>query len=227
MRQMFIEGMLVSLAGGALAILLTTWTAKRLGDFIPSNSNPLVLNGIIDHKVILATLLLAVLTSAICGALPAWRSSQARAAEVFKEETGSVSASGHNQRVLSCLVVTQIALSLPLLVSSGLLLRTLRNMTNADLGFEQNHVITVSIGLGIAGYTHQEENAIQHRFPDRVRELQGVKYAALTDWLPLSFNGRSIDVYPENYVPQLHESHEVRSADASCGRVITFKTRSI
>lgn len=54
MRQMIFEGILVSLAGGALSLLVTSWTAKRLTDFVPPNSNPIVLNGSVDHNVVLA-----------------------------------------------------------------------------------------------------------------------------------------------------------------------------
>jgi putative ABC transport system permease protein len=217
MRQMIIEGVLVSLAGGAVAVVLTSWAANRLNDFIPPSATPIVLNGMVDYSVILAILLLAVLASAICGALPAWRSSQVRAAEVLKDEAVAVSGSGHNNHMLSGLVVIQIALSLALLVSSGLLMRTLKNMNSADPGFEQDHILTASVALGIAGYSHSEENAIQHKILDRVTTLPGVQVAALTDWLPLSFNGKSSDIYPEGYVPQLHESHEVRRADVTPG----------
>lgn len=217
MRQMIFEGMFVSLAGGALAYALTFWTASRLGDFIPANSNPIVLTGTVDHNVMLAILLLAVLVGAFCGAFPAWRSSHGDAAEVLKDEAGSISGAGHNRHVLSGLVVIQIALSLALLVSSGLLLSTLRNMSNADPGFQRDHILTASVGLGIAGYSASDQNGIQHKIIERVSMIPGVKIAGLTDWLPLSFNGRSTDVYPEGYVPQLHESHRVRRADVTPG----------
>jgi predicted permease len=217
MRQMIIEGLIVSLVGGALALLLTSWTAKTLALFIPPNSNPIVLNGALGHNVIFGILLLALLASAICGALPAWRSSRVSPAEVLKEEAGSVSSGSHNRRLLSGLVVAQIALSLALLVTSGLFLRTLRNMSDANPGFDQNHVLTASVGLGIAGYPPNEENAIQHKILERVSALPGVTVASLTDWLPLSFNGRSDSAYPEGYVPQLHESVEVRRADVTPG----------
>ena len=218
MRQMIIEGTLVSLAGGALAFFLTSWTASRLGRFLPPSSIPIDLSGRVDRNVMLAMLLLALFASVLCGAFPAWRSSLASPAEVLKDEAGSVSGSRHN-RMLSGLVVTQIGLSLALLLPSGLLMRTLRNMSKADPGFEQDHVLTASVGvgMGIAGYSHSEENAIQHKILDRVAALPGIKVAALTDWLPLSFNGKSVNVYPENYVPQLHESHEVRRADVTPG----------
>jgi|KBSMisStandDraft_5_1062788.scaffolds.fasta_scaffold00320_10 predicted permease len=216
MRQMALEGLIVSLLGGVLALTLTSWTAKRFADFIPPNANPIVLNGTVDHNVIGVIVLLSVLATLICGGFPALRSSRVNAAEVLKEETASISG-GHHRRLLSGLVVTQIALSLALLVSSALFLRTLRNMSDADPGFRQDHILTASIGLGIAGYSDKEADPIEHKILDRVSAMPGIKVAALSNWLPLSFNGRNADVYPENYVPQLHESHEVRRADVTAG----------
>jgi len=216
MRQMALEGLIVSLLGGVLALTLTSWTAKRFADFIPPNANPIVLNGTVDHNVIGVIVLLSVLATLICGGFPALRSSRVNAAEVLKEETASISG-GHHRRLLSGLVVTQIALSLALLVSSALFLRTLRNMSDADPGFRQDHILTASIGLGIAGYSDKEADPIEHKILDRVSAMPGIKVAALSNWLPLSFNGRNADVYPENYVPQLHEYHEVRRADVTAG----------
>ena len=214
MRQMIIEGLIISIAAGAVALVMTSWTAKRFADFIPPSANPIVLNGTVDHYVVLIIVSLAILATVICGAFPALRSSHVNAAEVLKEETASISG-GHHRRLLSGLVVTQIALSLALLVSSGLFLQTLRNVSDADPGFQQDHVLTASVGLRIAGYSDQEADPIQHKILDRVSALPGVKVAALTDWLPLSFDGKTADVYPEGYVPQLHESHELRRADVT------------
>jgi predicted permease len=90
-------------------------------------------------------------------------------------------------------------------------------MSDADPGFRQDHILTASIGLGIAGYSDKEADPIEHKILDRVSALPGVQVAALSNWLPLSFNGRNADVYPEGYVPQLHESHEVRRADVTAG----------
>ena len=216
MRQMMLEGLILSLAGGLLALVLTSWTAKRFADFIPPNANPIVLNGTVDHNVIAIIVLLSMLATLICGAFPALRSSRVNAAEVLKEEAGSISG-GHHRRLLSGLVVTQIALSLALLVSSALFLRTLRNMSDADPGFRQDHILTASIALGIAGYSDKEADLLEHKILDRVSSMPAVKVAALTNWLPLSFNGRNADVYPDDYVQQLHESHEVRRADVTPG----------
>jgi len=215
-RQMIIEGMLVSLAGGALALLLTAWTARRFADFIPPNSSPILVNGMVDRSVALAVVLLSALATLICGAFPALRSSRVNAAEVLKDEAASIS-SGHHRRLLSALVVIQIALSLALLVTSALFLRTLRNISVTNPGFDQDHVLTASVALNISGYPRDVAIAMRHKILDRASTMPGVSVAALTDWLPMNFNRKTVDSWPEGYVPRPHESLEVRRADVTAG----------
>jgi predicted permease len=215
MRQMVSEGVLVAVCAGATALLLTTWTSKTFARFIPPNSNPIVLNGRMDEYVVLGIGVLTILASGLCGALPAWRSSHVPAAEVLKEEAASVAGGSHNRHLLNGLVVVQIALSLALLVCSALFLRTLRNIAHANPGFEQDHVLTASVGLNIAGYSDDEAQVIRHRILDRASALQGVTVASLTDWVPMSFSRRTADAYPEGYTPRPHESLEVRRADVT------------
>jgi predicted permease len=217
MRQMGLEGLLVSLAGGVVAFLLTAWTARTFALFLKPNANPIVLNGAMDYTVVLGILLMSVLASVLCGALPAWRSSHVAAAEVLKEETASISGSRTNRHLLSGLVVAQIGLSLALLVAAGLFLRTLKNMTGADPGFEQDHVLNASVGLAIAGYPNNEIKALQHKILDRVAAVRGVSVVALTDWVPFSFTRKTVDTYPEGYAPKPHESLEVRRAEVTQG----------
>jgi len=224
MRQMILEGLLVSLFGGVLAIELTTWSSKSLALMIPPNSNPIAMNGYVDFNVAAGTLLLALLCSVICGALPAWRSSHVAAADVLKDEAGSVSAGAHNRHLLSCLVVAQIALSLVLCIASGLFLRTLRNASEADPGFEKEHILTASVDLASSGFSNQEIRSFQHNLFDKVQTLPGISSASLTDWVPLSFGLGHADAYPEGYVPQPHESLDVRRAAVSAGY---FDTMSI
>ena len=215
MRQMVIEGALVSVCGGAAALLLTAWTAKSFALFIPSSSNPIVLNGMLDQYVVMGIAVLTVLASVLCGAFPAWRSSRVPAADVLKEESASVAGGSHNRHLLNGLVVVQIALSLALLVCSALFLRTLRNIAQANPGFEQDHVLTASVGLNIAGYSNDEAQVIRHRILDRVRAMQGVTEASLTDWVPMNFSRKTLDAYPEGYAPRPHESLEVRRAEVT------------
>ena len=214
-RQMVLEGVAVSVGAGALALLLTSWTAKTFALFIPPNANPTELNGNMDHNVVIVIVVLAILASVLCGAFPAWRSSQVPAAEVLKEESASISSGSHNRRLLNWLVVAQVALSLALLVCSGLFLRTLNNVATADPGFEQDHILTASVALNISGYPEEQAQVIRHKILDRVSELRGVTVASLTDWVPMTFTRKTADAYPEGYAPHPHESLEVRRADVS------------
>ncbi len=215
LSQMVIEGVAISLLAGIAALMLTSWTANRFADFIPPNANPIVLNGTLDGKVAIGVMILALLASLACGAFPAWRSSRVSAAEVLKEESASVSGGSHNRRLLSGLVVVQIALSLALLVTSALFLRTLRNIATANPGFEQDDLLTASVGLNIAGYDNSQEQVIRHRILDRVSALTNVTITSLTDWVPMDFSRKTALAYPQGYSPQPHESLEVRRAEVT------------
>jgi predicted permease len=214
-RQMMLEGAVLSIVAGVVALGLTSWTSKTFAWFFPANAIPLVLNGNMDHKVVIGIAVFSLLAGMLCGALPAWRSSHAPAIEVLKAESASISGASRNRKLLSGLVVAQIALSLPLLLCSGLLLRTLRNLAGANPGFEQDHILTASVGLNIAGYSNDETQLIRHKILDRVSALPGVKVASLTDWIPMTLSHKGEDAYPEGYVPHPHESLQVYHAEVS------------
>ncbi|HXU20429.1 MAG TPA: ABC transporter permease [Verrucomicrobiae bacterium] len=212
-RQMVLEGVALSIVAGAAALLLTSWTSKTFAWFFRASSAPIILNGSMDYNVVIGIAVFSLLAGMLCCALPAWRSSYAPAVEVLKAESASISGGSRNRKLLSALVVTQIALSLPLLLCSGLLLRTLRNLADANPGFEQDHILTASVGLNIAGYSNDEAQLIRHKILDRVSALPGVKVASLTDWIPMTLIQKRNDAYPEGYVPHPHESLLVENAE--------------
>jgi predicted permease len=214
-RQMVMEGVVLSIVAGAVALALTTWTSKTFAWFFRASSSPTTLNGSMDHNVVIGIAVFSLLAGMLCSAFPAWRSSHAPAIEVLKAESASISGGSRNRKLLSGLVVAQIALSLPLLLCSGLFLRTLRNLAHANPGFEQDHILTATVGLNIAGYSHDEEQLIRHKILDRVSALPGVKVASLTDWIPMSLTQKREDAYPEGYVPRPHESLKVAHAEVA------------
>jgi len=223
MRQMILEGLLLSLCAGAVAALLTSWSSKTMANFIPPSSSPIVLNGSVDAHVLVAILILAALSSVLCGAMPAWRSSGVSPAEVLKEESGSVSSGSRNQFLLSALVVAQIALSLTLLITAGLFFRTLRKTSEADPGFDRSHVLLATVEPGSVGYSQAETETFQRNLLAKLQVLPGITSAALSDWVPLTFTRGSLDAYPEGYQPKPHESMEVRRASVSAGYFETLK----
>ena len=216
MRQMILEGFIVSFAGLAIALLLTVWTSRMLGRFIPPGANPIAVSGTVDPGLMLAMMAVAVGSGILCGALPAWRSSHLTPAEVLRQESATFSSGAHNRHMVSGLVVAQVGLSVALLVAAGLFLRTLRNTDSADPGFDEAHILTATVGLDI-GYSRSEIRQFQMKILARARELPGMMEVSLTDWLPLSLTRKTADVWPEGCVPQAHESGEVRRADVSAG----------
>jgi len=222
-RQMIFEGMMLSLAGGGVAVLLTAWSSKTMARFIPPNASPIAINGHLDWNVVAAIMVLAILASVLCGAMPAWRSSRVSPAEALKEEAGSVSSSASNQLMLSGLVVAQIALSLTLMITAGLFMRTLRNTSAADPGFDRSHVLLASVDLESAGYSWAGAKTFERNLLLKLQTLPGVESAAVSDWVPLSFTRGSVDALPEGYVPKPHESMEVRNASVSADYFQTMK----
>jgi len=190
-RQLLVESLLLALAAGCIAMLITTWTAGTFASFFPPTSLPLTLNGRADHRVLLATLSISILTAAISGILPALRTSSLSPVGVLKEEAGSVSSGFRRSPLSSGLVVTQIALSLVLLICAGLFVRSLRNAQRFDPGFDPNHVLLASYELGAAGYTQANGIAFHRQLLAKVAALPGVESVSYATNVPLGFEGHS------------------------------------
>ncbi len=211
-RQLLVESLLLALAGGTLAMLLTVWTAGAFASFIPSANLPLTLNGRADRSVIAAAFVISLLTAVIFGILPALRASKLVPVDVLKEEAGSVSAGLHKSRLAKALVSAQICLSLLLLICAGLFIRSLQNMQRLDPGFDPDHVLLASYDLGPAGYSEAQGIVFNRQLLSKLEVLPGVESVTLADFSPLSFTLHSNIVLPDGYVPQPRESMEISRA---------------
>jgi putative ABC transport system permease protein len=224
-RQLMIESLVLALAGGGVAMLLTNWTAGTFASFFPPTALPLTINGHASRGVMLAILALAALAAVVFGTLPALRTSRLAPAAVLKEEEARVSGGIHRSRLSRTMVVAQIALSLLLLIAAGLFTRSFENEQSADPGFDPNHVLLASYDLGSVGDTPAQGLIFDRQLLDRLRALPGVKSAALADFSPLSLTTiHSDDVLPEGYVPRPHESMEIYRAVVSPGYFQTLRT---
>jgi len=212
-RQLLIESLVLSLAGGAVALLFTQWTQGALMAFLPVTQDiPLSLHVETDRTVLFATLCISVLTGVIFGILPALRASGIAPAEVVKEEAGSLSGGLGKARLASGLVVAQISLSLLLLICAGLLIRSFRSAQNIDPGFNPHHVLIASYDLFPAGYTEATGTEFHRQILAKLGTLPGIQSVALSDRVPLTFAGASTAVKPEGYVSPPNESTETQVA---------------
>ncbi len=211
-RQFLVESLLLALAGGTIAMVLTVWTAGTFAAFIPPTSLPLTLNGRADRSVMAAALIISALASVIFGILPALRSSKLTPVDVLKEEAGSVSGGLHKSRLSSALVIAQISLSLLLLICAGLFIRSLQNAQRLDPGFDPDHVLLASYELGPVGYTSAQGIEFDRQLLAKLQALPGIASATLADFSPLSFTLHTDIVRPDEYEPQLRESMEISRA---------------
>jgi putative ABC transport system permease protein len=195
-RQLLTESLLLALCGGALGLFLAGW-GVRLVEVFGAKINPMF-NGIrIDLRTLAFTIGLSILTALLFGLAPALQISKPNLTESLKEGGRSAGASAGRNRLRSALVVSEIAMTLVLLVSAGLLIRTVARLSNVDKGFNSNNVMAMNIGLPSLRYPKPENViAFYQQATDRIAALPGVKAAGLTSVLPLSdnFDGRGLAV---------------------------------
>ncbi|HXX99987.1 MAG TPA: ABC transporter permease, partial [Candidatus Limnocylindrales bacterium] len=208
-RQLLVESLLVALAAGLVAMLLTTWTSGTFAAFFPPLNLPLTLNGHVDRIVFLVTMLISIVTAAVSGVLPALRTSGISPVAVLKEEAVSTSGGVRRSQLSSGLVVAQISLSFLLLICAGLFVRSLQNSKRLDAGFDPNHVFLATYELDPLGYSDAMGTEFHRQLLARSRELPGVESATIADFSPLNFTIHSEEALPEGYVPRPHESMEI------------------
>ncbi len=210
-RQLLIESLMLALAGGAVALLITSWTAGTLMKFVPSGDFPISLNIQADRTVLLVTLIISLLTGVIFGILPALRSSSVAPIAVLKEESGTVSGGLRKARLASGLVVAQISLSLVLLVCAGLFIRSFLSAQRIDLGFNEHNVAIASYDLFTAGYSKENGAEFHRQLEAKLEALPGIQSVALSSREP-GLSPGSTSVKPEGYVSQTNETMETPMA---------------
>ena len=215
-RQLLVESLILSLAGGGVALLFTLWTQGTLMKFLPVTPDiPLSLTVRADRTVLLTTLVISVLTGVIFGILPALRSSGIAPADVLKEESGSMAGGLGKARLASGLVVAQISLSLLLLVCAGLFIRSFKSAREIDPGFNPHKVLIASYDLFTAGYTEATGTEFHRQLVAKLETVPGIQSVALSTRVPLTFAGGSTAVKPEGYVSPANESMETQVAIVS------------
>jgi predicted permease len=211
-RQLLVESLMLALAGGMIALMITSWTAGSLMKFIPTTDFPVSLGIPVDRAVLLATMVISLLTGVIFGILPALRASGAAPVAVLKEDTGSASGGRRKARLTSGLVVAQISLSLLLLICAGLFIRSFMSAQQINPGFNSHNVLIATYDLFTAGYADEKGAQFDRQLVAKLEALPGIQSVALSDRVPLGFGGGSTSVKPEGYVLPANESMETQVA---------------
>jgi len=198
-RQFLTESVLVSLAGGALGLLLASWGIPPVLAAVPGGL-PRKEAIALDGSVLLFTLVISLFTGVLFGLVPALESSRSNLQEALKE--GGRSAVGGQRRTQSIFVVSEVALALVLLAGAGLLIRTLQRLWDVNPGLNPQHVLTMQVALSPTLLDDPSKIRIAWRqLLDRVRNIPGVESAAVTILVPLSGDDNEMPFWTSGQPP--------------------------
>jgi macrolide transport system ATP-binding/permease protein len=193
-RQLFTEALVLGVVGAGAGLVLTRFTAGLLSRFTPPSDFPISMDVQLDYRVVLFTMIVTLAATFLFGLLPALRLSRLQLSADMKE---SSAGAGSRNRMRNCLVVTQVALSLALLVCAGLCMVSLRRIQSFDAGFNKDGVLLASIDLFPAGYDAARGSQALSNLLDELKGIPGVTSYTLARHVPLGFSGinsSSIDV---------------------------------
>lgn len=185
---MLIESLVLGVAGGALGLIFALWTVDILPSFFPAEQARL-LDARIDARVLAYTGFVSLLASALFGLAPAFQALKPSCVSALRGDVGRVTDGRAGRRMRAALVVAQVAPAMVLLVSTGLLVRSLTNSLRADLGFATREAVVLSVEQP-RGRTAAAGHAYFARVLERVRAVHGVTSATLTRSLPLEGSSR-------------------------------------
>jgi putative ABC transport system permease protein len=201
LRQLLTEGVLLSLLGAALGVLLAYAGDRMLLDLLATGATgPVALDVYPDARVLSFTTVVALITGVLSALTPAMRMTAWRPGPALK--SGTSGQSGGHQWVASSLVVGQVSLSLVLLMAAGLFVRTLENLRNLDEGFQNDGVLLVNLDARHAGYRDTRLAALYGELLERLSGLPGVTSASLSANTPLSGGIWSESILLEGQAPR-------------------------
>ena len=197
-QQLLTENVVLALAGGVagigLGVVLTKALVALIGPQLPVDASDIRF----DARVLSFTLATSILTGLLFGLAPAWQASRANLNDMLRSR-GSDGASTTTRNVLA---VVQLALSLALLSSAGLLTRSLLALERVDPGFDSRNLLTAQLRLPAVKYDSPDKIVVAFdRLAQELRAIPGVEAAALVRASPFSGNGESYPVEIEGKPP--------------------------
>jgi len=205
-RQVLSESLLVSVAGGVLGLIVAQWGTELVVNYF-GTTMPRLADIKMDGAVLAFAFATALVSGTVAGVAPAWRMSKSDPNEALKQGLGRLDSPSAGKRTRAVLVVTEVALSLVLLVGATLMIRTLWNLRSVHPGFVSDHVLTMRLGVAANEFSSEEQQVqFYNQLLQRVRTLPGVQSAAVTDDLPLE--GGSMQPVAVEGQPAVEMAHQ-------------------
>jgi predicted permease len=173
-RQLLTEGMALALTGGALGLVVASWSAAAIVNFLDPNT----LDVALDLRVLAFAFSVSVVTGLLFGSAPALQATSHNVSDSLK---GDLASPGRRVPLRYLLVSGQVALSLTLMVGAGLFVRTLVSLKEIDTGFHADRVLLVSFDPKLSRYNDQQARDFYARLMERVATLPGVRTLSMAD----------------------------------------------
>jgi len=206
-RQLLTESLLLSVAGGALGILVAFWGVQVIAKMLSNGSNdpfPFVISP--DWRVLAFTTAVTLATGIVAGLAPTLSTAHLDLTPTLRENTsshpGEAARNGRAIRLGDVLVVAQVALSIVVLVGAGLLARTLRNLETLNPGFDTHNILLFGINPKFAGYKDRQTADLYRDLQQRFNALPGVLSASYSEESLLSGGRSSTDVHLDGAPPK-------------------------
>jgi predicted permease len=174
-RQLLVESLLLSVAGGLLGLVLATWTDGALMAFLPPETIALQLSTTPDLRILLFATAVSVLTGLIFGLAPALQSTKPDVAPVLKDTVGGIVGGGTHVRIRKTLVAVQVMLSLLLLIGAGLFIRSLRNLRDMGPGFSSGNLFAFDVDPALNGYSSDKSKLFYRQVTAELGAIAGVR----------------------------------------------------
>ena len=194
-RQLLTESVTLSLAGGALGLLLAIWGVDALKGFVNAGPGEFGLRipraeGIaVNTPVLLFSLVLSIATGVLFGLIPALQASRGDVNNALKEGGRGATRGLSSNRLRGLLVISEVAVALVLLIGAGLLVRSFARIQAIDPGFNPNHLLMTTVSVvGNPQYVGERREALYRQVLDQVKALPGVESATMINHPPMAID---------------------------------------
>ncbi len=201
-RQLLTESMVLAMAGGAAGLAVAHVTYTLLVRLVANAEENFDMSFALDWRVMAFSFALTLAAGVLFGLLPALRVTKVEAGAALKAQGRAATATTRQMRWSRALVAVQIALSLPLLVGAALLLRTLHNLQQIDLGYAKENLLLVRVDAQSAGYRLEQRAPLFRELLDEIRRVPGVRGATFSENGVFSGTDSGDQISVEGYTPK-------------------------
>jgi predicted permease len=225
-RQLLIESLVLSGAGGAIGVALAFGLTRGLLALVPQSGSgrPLMIMPTPDPRILTFAFALTFVTGIVFGLLPALRASRPDPWTTLKDTVGSIAGGGGSLFLRKGLVTAQVALSFLLLFGAGLFVRSLQNLRTTDPGVSLDNLVTFQLSPALSGYTNQRATIFAKELVARLRAIPGVESAAVAAVAILAGDEWDSSMSVEGHTAKDGEDMQAFMNAVSPGYFTTLKT---